>query len=289
MLPSMMRDKYEALKNYGLEESEATIFQSGAKLGRQLGEIEDATRRWKVLADFWCEMMLYVAPSDNVNEHFEQLVQGGEFITHLWALLSHAGILERGQDQQTTPGLHPRAENTCEGRQEIEQDSASHEGTTRHLKTTSLAHHLAATSPAHHLAGNLQTSDFAMHAPSPQTNIEACVGQRQTVHHTCRRPGSFDSADEHCRMKSTGRVPSECQNRPPVFTSSSPQGSSSNSSDFRRQERHGDPSNTPDETDYQNPTANPTPLEGAIVATQEAAQNIHIAGRAPADRNVASV
>ncbi|KAI5018452.1 hypothetical protein ZWY2020_043340 [Hordeum vulgare] len=112
MLPSMMRDKYEALKNYGLEESEATIFQSGAKLGRQLGEIEDATRRWKVLADFWCEMMLYVAPSDNVNEHFEQLVQGGEFITHLWALLSHAGILERGQDQRTTPGLHPRAENT---------------------------------------------------------------------------------------------------------------------------------------------------------------------------------
>ncbi|XBJ10367.1 hypothetical protein VPH35_015245 [Triticum aestivum] len=172
----MMRDKYEALRNYGLEESEATIFQSGAKLGRQLEEIEDVTRRWKVLADFWCEMMLYVAPSDNVNEHIEQLTRGGELITHLWALLSHAGILERGQDQQTPPSRHPHAENTCESHQEIEQDSASHEGTTHHLGTTSPADPLAAASPAHHLAGNLQMSDFALQAPSPRLffKLAAC-------------------------------------------------------------------------------------------------------------------
>ena len=61
------------------------------------------------------------------------------------------------------------------------------------------------------------------------------------------------------------------------------------SSDFRRQARPDDPSDTPDETDYQNTDANPTPLEAAIVATEEAAQIIHIAGRAPAERNVASV
>jgi hypothetical protein len=49
--------------------------------------------RWKVLADFWAEMLLYAAPSDNVNEHIEKLAYGGEFITHLWALLSHAASL----------------------------------------------------------------------------------------------------------------------------------------------------------------------------------------------------
>ncbi|XP_048550405.1 uncharacterized protein LOC125530049, partial [Triticum urartu] len=71
------RDKYQALKDYGEEESEATILQSGAKLGKQLAEIEDVTRRWKVLADFWSEMLLYIAPSDNVDEHIEQLTRGG--------------------------------------------------------------------------------------------------------------------------------------------------------------------------------------------------------------------
>uniref|UniRef100_R7W9K1 Uncharacterized protein n=1 Tax=Aegilops tauschii TaxID=37682 RepID=R7W9K1_AEGTA len=99
-------DKYETMRN--LEESEGVtqsadgaIFQSGAKLGRQLVvEIEDVTQRWKVLADFWAEMMLYVAPSDNVKGHMEELAEGGEFITHLWALLTHAGILGRQEDHQ---------------------------------------------------------------------------------------------------------------------------------------------------------------------------------------------
>jgi hypothetical protein len=91
-------DKYEAMRN--LADSEDTIFQSGVKLGKQLEEIQDVTQCWKVLADFWAEMMLYVVPSDNVKEHIEQLAKGGEFITHLWALLSHAGILERQENHQ---------------------------------------------------------------------------------------------------------------------------------------------------------------------------------------------
>ncbi|RCV36944.1 hypothetical protein SETIT_8G022500v2 [Setaria italica] len=51
--------------------------------------------RWKVLSDFWAEMMLYVSPSDDAREHLEVLAKGGEFITHLWALLTHAGVLKR--------------------------------------------------------------------------------------------------------------------------------------------------------------------------------------------------
>ncbi|CAL5092274.1 unnamed protein product [Urochloa decumbens] len=43
--------------------------------------------------DFWAEMLLYLAPSDNVTAHMERLAQGGEFITHLWALLFHGGIV----------------------------------------------------------------------------------------------------------------------------------------------------------------------------------------------------
>ncbi|KAG2562218.1 uncharacterized protein LOC120644469 [Panicum virgatum] len=89
------KDKYEAMRSL-TESTELTIFQMGVKLGRQLEEMEDG-KRWKVLADFWAELLLYVAPSDNVKEHIECLGNGGEFLTHLWALLSHAGILDRGK------------------------------------------------------------------------------------------------------------------------------------------------------------------------------------------------
>ncbi|XP_062188142.1 uncharacterized protein LOC133891445 isoform X2 [Phragmites australis] len=89
------KDKYEAMRSLP-ESTETSIFRKGVKLGRQLEEMED-DKRWKVLADFWVEMLLYVAPSDNVKEHIECLANGGEFLTHLWALLSHAGILDRGQ------------------------------------------------------------------------------------------------------------------------------------------------------------------------------------------------
>jgi hypothetical protein len=44
-------------------------------------------------------MLLYIAPSDNTHAHVAQLAEGGEFITHLWALLSHAGIHEREEHE----------------------------------------------------------------------------------------------------------------------------------------------------------------------------------------------
>ncbi|GAB4826633.1 hypothetical protein Ancab_033528 [Ancistrocladus abbreviatus] len=73
------------------------ILQRGALLGLQLLGTEDDNekQRWKVLADFWAELMVFLAPSENVRAHAEYLAQGGEFITHIWALLTHAGILKR--------------------------------------------------------------------------------------------------------------------------------------------------------------------------------------------------
>ncbi|CAN6173932.1 unnamed protein product [Urochloa humidicola] len=50
---------------------------------------------WKVLADLWVEMLLSAAPSPNVNAHVQKLATGGELITHLWALLTHAGIIDK--------------------------------------------------------------------------------------------------------------------------------------------------------------------------------------------------
>ncbi|KAG8051914.1 hypothetical protein GUJ93_ZPchr0001g31672 [Zizania palustris] len=71
--------------------------RKAAELGRQLtdelGGDEEAV--WKVLADFWAELIIYLAPSENVTAHAKSLHRGGEFITVLWALLGHAGIVSR--------------------------------------------------------------------------------------------------------------------------------------------------------------------------------------------------
>ena len=55
-----------------------------------------------MLADFWAEFILFLTPSSNAEIHAEKLAAGGEFMTHFWALLTHAGILER---PSTTDGV----------------------------------------------------------------------------------------------------------------------------------------------------------------------------------------
>jgi len=67
----------------------------GARLARHLIEEQEVAHRWRILSEFWAEMMLYVSPSDNARAHLEALARGGEFITQLWALLTHAGVLKR--------------------------------------------------------------------------------------------------------------------------------------------------------------------------------------------------
>jgi len=76
---------------------EESLVKQGARLARRLiDEIPETKFRWKVLSDFWAEMMLYVSPSDDARAHLEALAKGGEFITHIWVLLTHAGVLKRG-------------------------------------------------------------------------------------------------------------------------------------------------------------------------------------------------
>ncbi|XBI31592.1 hypothetical protein VPH35_055143 [Triticum aestivum] len=97
---TLPREKYEKLRelhNAGIREStiSAQLLTKGAILGKSLENMGNDTVRWDLLADFWAEMMVYIAPSSNVSGHIELLAQGGEFVTHVWALLMHAGILER--------------------------------------------------------------------------------------------------------------------------------------------------------------------------------------------------
>uniref|UniRef100_A0A0A9U765 Uncharacterized protein n=1 Tax=Arundo donax TaxID=35708 RepID=A0A0A9U765_ARUDO len=76
------------------------VVLNGAELGRQLiekaGNNNDGRKLiWKIIADLWTELVIYVAPSndeEHVKGHEEILVEGVELITVLWAFTMHTGI-----------------------------------------------------------------------------------------------------------------------------------------------------------------------------------------------------
>ncbi|KAL6897816.1 hypothetical protein ACP4OV_006775 [Aristida adscensionis] len=95
-LSSTAEAEYHNLISLLIEKSEHEMLKNGAELARQLGElIGGEETRWWLLAEFWSEMILYIAPSDNLNGHMEAIARGGELITLCWALLMHAGISNR--------------------------------------------------------------------------------------------------------------------------------------------------------------------------------------------------
>ncbi|GLT65884.1 hypothetical protein SLA2020_382850 [Shorea laevis] len=75
------------------------IIQKGSRLANDVQQIQNDERDflWKDLADFWEEYMLFLSPSGDPMAHVEHLAKGGEFVTHLWALLSHVGISTMAQ------------------------------------------------------------------------------------------------------------------------------------------------------------------------------------------------
>ncbi|KAK3432875.1 hypothetical protein EUGRSUZ_D00381 [Eucalyptus grandis] len=94
-----MKERIEILTSIDDEQCQETIVARGKRLGMQLvNGVADEGRIWKVLADFWADMMLYVAPSNDTGAHAKYLTSGGEFLTHVWVLVSHAGITRDPRD-----------------------------------------------------------------------------------------------------------------------------------------------------------------------------------------------
>lgn len=88
-----------------VESNSKTAARMGAMLGMKLVDgIEEEEERWKVLGEFWVEYILYLASSNNIQAHKKHLASGGEFITHLWVLLYHVGILERPEKAANSEG-----------------------------------------------------------------------------------------------------------------------------------------------------------------------------------------
>lgn len=71
------------------------VVKDGVRLGKQLVDLQDAEMVWGVLSRFWSEMILYVAPSDNLMAHKDAIARGGELLMLIWALLNNARIITR--------------------------------------------------------------------------------------------------------------------------------------------------------------------------------------------------
>jgi hypothetical protein len=71
---------------------ENEVVRNGVMLAEQLVQLKEG-EAWMILAEFWSEMILYIAPSENVRGHLGAIARGGKLITLLWALLTHAGIM----------------------------------------------------------------------------------------------------------------------------------------------------------------------------------------------------
>ncbi|XP_034569268.1 uncharacterized protein [Setaria viridis] len=63
---------------------------------------------WETLALMWVRMLVYAAPYGNVEAHMRHLQRGGEFITHLWALLYHLDIREWKEWNSTSTTKVPK-------------------------------------------------------------------------------------------------------------------------------------------------------------------------------------
>lgn len=82
----------------------------GLDLGHLLLQrIQDRYKLWVILQNVWVKLVLSVAPQESLDatsakHHAKYLAQGGELVTQLWAILSHAGILK--QSSWPPPQVH---------------------------------------------------------------------------------------------------------------------------------------------------------------------------------------
>ncbi|CAL5031957.1 unnamed protein product [Urochloa decumbens] len=104
------------------------VLEKAARLAWSLiHQISDEKVRWKVLAEVWADILVHTAPSWNAAAHKKCLATGGEFVTHIWVILSHCNVQrskrwryqESPQDaQEGAEGQGMEEENQASPRQE---------------------------------------------------------------------------------------------------------------------------------------------------------------------------
>ncbi|KAF7845473.1 Transposon Ty3-I Gag-Pol polyprotein [Senna tora] len=74
------------------------------KLARSLRhDMESKEVMWEFLANVWVEILGYAAINCRADHHAQQLRRGGEFLSHVWLLMAHLGLMEQFQLKPQNP------------------------------------------------------------------------------------------------------------------------------------------------------------------------------------------
>ncbi|CAL4903761.1 unnamed protein product [Urochloa decumbens] len=100
-----MEDRFDTLERRrerdGQVPEKTVTLSDGLDLGHLLVTgIQERHQLWEILQNIWVKLVLSIAPQASLDatfakRHVKYLAQGGEFLTQLWAMLSHAGILQQ--------------------------------------------------------------------------------------------------------------------------------------------------------------------------------------------------
>ncbi|KAK1351647.1 hypothetical protein POM88_054106 [Heracleum sosnowskyi] len=88
---------YDLIIKRGMGGSEiSSILFAPALLAEELKKIE-FKERWKMMSRVWVELLSYGASHIKSSAHAQQLSKGGEFITVVWLLMTHLGLVDQFQ------------------------------------------------------------------------------------------------------------------------------------------------------------------------------------------------
>lgn len=89
--------------------SDSSVLGSGAKLaGKLKAKGENVT--WKLLAEYWARLLIYMAVYNKATFHAECVAAGGEFLSQVWVLVGHMGYGE-----QSDSAVRMKIESSKEG------------------------------------------------------------------------------------------------------------------------------------------------------------------------------
>ncbi|MED6167968.1 hypothetical protein PIB30_007637 [Stylosanthes scabra] len=134
-----VRDACEKLLRFYDEErgkrvqfSDSAVFDA-CRLARSLINEMETVKRWEFLEAMWIEILGYAATQCSPVEHAQQLRKGGEFLSRIWLLMAHLGLMEQfhalsSSQDQSTHHINGQEQGNNDERLQIPDEDRTGEG-----------------------------------------------------------------------------------------------------------------------------------------------------------------